>query len=74
MDISTAKSGTIAQNNKNIKLLNEFTKFCHKYPELRFWQALSAWVYCGYNGYNSIYAGDNKNKLTDTYYWENRDN
>lgn len=29
---------------KSLKQLSEFTRFCRLHPELRFWQALSAWA------------------------------
>jgi hypothetical protein len=29
--------------NKNIKLLKDFTNYCIKHPEQRFWQALRNW-------------------------------
>lgn len=30
--------------NKNKKLLKSFTKYCEKYPDQRFWQALKNWA------------------------------
>lgn len=60
--------------SKNEKLLESFTEYCKKYPELRFWQALCFW-----SGQHAIIA---KNEFQDkgliehrdTFYWENKDN
>lgn len=57
--------------NKNIKLLEDFTSYCGAHPELRFWQALRAWAGRGY-----IFTADempeDMSKLTDTFYFENK--
>ena len=47
--------------NKNEKVLADFVYFCKSQPDLRFWQALSAWI-----GEN-IVVGDK-----DPFYWENK--
>jgi len=60
--------------NKNEKLLADFSAFCAKHPELRFWQALRAW-----SGFSAILVADKQDLtsniltgLQDTYYWDGK--
>lgn len=48
--------------SKNFKLAYEFYCFCRTHPELRFWQALRAWL-----GKNIWIDG------ADPFYWEGKD-
>lgn len=59
------------------KLLKEFTEFCKKNPDLRFWQALCVWsdqtaIYILPKGHSTdeVEVRD----LRDSYYWENKNN
>jgi len=52
-------------NNKNEKVLKDFTKFCEANPNLRFWQALYDWV--GAVGIGGIWV-----KGKDPFYWEGK--
>ena len=52
---------------RNSKLLEDFTRYCQKYPEQRFWQALRNW-----SGYPFVLVSDTK-KTTDTFFWEGKD-
>ena len=47
--------------NHNRYLLDKFIEFCGLHPELRFWQALSAWVK------SDILVGDE-----DPFYWRGK--
>lgn len=49
--------------SKNKKMLDEFTAYCEEHPEMRFWQALRAFVGCGY-----IYTQTRDEPLIDTFY------
>jgi hypothetical protein len=52
--------------NKNAKLLKSFVAYCHKHPELRFWQALHNW-----SGVDAIiYLKDSFEK--DTFDWKSK--
>ena len=54
--------------NKNKELLVDFTNFCEKHSEQRFWQALRAW-----SEMDSVWVSkDGGMNITDTYYWENK--
>lgn len=65
--------------SKNIKLAEDFLKYCKEHPELRFWQALRAW-----SGFAFILKADIKGKFdrldegdpwkdpVDTYYFERK--
>lgn len=48
--------------SKNEKLLKEFSEFCKEHPELRFFQALSAWTRW------SIYASEDNENFIDLFY------
>ena len=48
---------------ENKKLLENFTHYCEKYPEQRFWQALRNWAEVAYIG------AKNEDKYLDTFYW-----
>ena len=55
---------------KSQELLNSFVAYCHKYPDLRFWQALVSW-----SKYAFIYVSKEPvlhEKLIDTYYYNNQ--
>jgi hypothetical protein len=59
--------------NKNIKLLNDFKKYCDKHPDERFWQALRNW-----SGFSNIIASNKGHKeffedYKDTFYFEGKD-
>lgn len=64
--------------HRNLQTLLSFVAFCYMNPQLRFWQALSAW-----SGYLKIEVvpvpEDTKYGRTpievhiDTYHWEGRD-
>ena len=51
---------------KSSKLLNSFTKYCEKNPDLRFWQALVNW--CGKNVFVEEYISEHKKTLEDVFY------
>ena len=58
---------------RNSELLEEFTQYCEKYPEQRFWQALRNWSESSYiilarfrDEKSGCWAGD------DTFYFENK--
>lgn len=55
------------QASKNEKLLKEFTEYCRKYPDQRFWQALRNW-----SGAQNIIWEDEVIRQ-DTFYWEGKD-
>jgi hypothetical protein len=64
--------------NKNKKLLIDFSKYCTKNPNLRFWQALRNWadvkfIYASSKS-TSILEKDTDivESLRDTFYWENK--
>jgi len=53
--------------SKNKAVLNDFVKYCSKYPDLRFWQALRNW-----SNHNFIYVVDDpsgEGDTVDTFYW-----
>lgn len=53
---------------RNSELLESFTAYCQKYPDLRFWQALRNW--CGWNFVlvaEEYRAGP---RVVDTFPWE----
>jgi len=52
--------------SKNENMLNDFSVYCAKNPELRFWQALRNW-----SGHAFIYVSDslNDHDITDTFHW-----
>jgi len=61
-------------DSKSSRTLADFTKYCKKYPTLRFWHALRNW-----SGYKFIYGSNkpdnmssvmSKEYLEDTYYNE----
>ena len=52
--------------NKNYKLKVEFCDFCSDHPELRFWQALSAWSGFGIEVSRNMWA-------VDPFYWTKKD-
>lgn len=56
--------------NKNYKLLKEFTKYCEKHPEQRFWQALRNWAGVGFIKINN--SLDDELGDIDTFYFEER--
>lgn len=67
---------TIKPGTRNGKLLASFVKYCKKYPDLRFWQALRNW-----SEYSAVMVVDShwKNqgkvdvaKMFDTFYFEGR--
>lgn len=53
--------------NRNIKLLDEFARFCYDNPELRFWQALRAW-----SGFRFIGVSNDNVVYKDTFFWEEK--
>ena len=56
--------------SKNLKLLKEFTAYCKKYPELRFWQALRNW-----SGWPFILVSNSTPEAGqgDTFFFEHKD-
>jgi len=54
---------------KNSKVLADFTEYCVRNPELRFWQAVRNWSGYGYLLTQDFGDGES---LRDTYYWEGR--
>ena len=52
-------------STRNSKVLLDFVEFCESNPELRFWQALFAWV--GVPGRGGILVGGE-----DPFYWEDK--
>lgn len=57
--------------NKNEKLLAEFMAYCAEHPELRFWQALLAFVKQSNPEIHRIELVDDDNDDGDTFYFEN---
>lgn len=53
---------------KSEKLLKDFSDYCKKYPDLRFWQALSSW--CGQVIF--IASRVENPDLQDTFYFEGK--
>ncbi len=53
---------------KSKKELNSFIKYCKKYPDLRFWQALYSWAHDRWGKRVRIKLGDE-----DPYYWNNKE-
>lgn len=54
--------------NKNIKVLFDFTLYCLRHPELRFWQALQRWSRFYYIiGFDSL-----PNEGIDTFYFKGK--
>lgn len=51
---------------KSKKLLNSFTKYCEKYPDLRFWQALVNW--CGNDLYMETYIDQYQKIVENVFY------
>jgi len=64
--------------SKNAALLAEFSRFCERHPEQRFWQALRNW-----SGQGFIYASQHGplvldikaigRYMYDTFFWEEKD-
>jgi hypothetical protein len=54
--------------NKNEELLKEFSDFCAKHPELRFFQALAVWMDV------SRVMVEVGGETYDTYHWKDRIN
>jgi hypothetical protein len=62
--------------NNNKKLLKDFTKYCFKHPEERFWQALRNWSECNQILRVSLWSSGERNTIPnyeDTFYFEERD-
>ncbi|RTL06189.1 hypothetical protein EKK58_06115 [Candidatus Dependentiae bacterium] len=57
----------IHQQVKSEKLLEDFTQFCNRFPDLRFWQALRSW-----SGAYAIMYKDHLNQEEDTFYWDKK--
>jgi len=57
--------------NKNIKLLEEFAKYCYDHPEERFWQALRNWSGNPYLLISRYLPPDNH--IRDAFYFEGKD-
>ena len=56
--------------SKNEKLLKDFTKYCLKNPEQRFWQALRNWC-----RFSAIFVAKNYgDEPEDTFYFEGKEN
>jgi hypothetical protein len=56
--------------SRNSEVLEDFVAYCKAQPDLRFWQALSAWSKVPYilaSNTNGIEGTE------DTFYWEGRD-
>jgi len=53
--------------NMNKKVLADFVKYCKKYPEQRFWQALRNW-----SGADSV-TFTRGTWDEDTFYWDKKD-
>jgi hypothetical protein len=52
---------------KSQPILDEFNQFCFDNPNMRFWQALSAFVG------DRVYVQDYETRvIKDTFYWEGR--
>lgn len=60
--------------NKQQKLLQDFTKYCLKHPEERFWQALRNWLKVDYIlvAKLSLNEKDRWEDEEDTYYWQHK--
>ena len=50
------------EGSKNSQLLERFTRYCVRHPDLRFWQALRSW-----SRHKFILADG-----MDTFYWEGK--
>lgn len=55
--------------SQNSELMAQFMNFAIKHPEMRFWQALSAWSDCRILA-SHVLSKDGK--IKDTYYWEGK--
>ena len=54
--------------NDNAKLLKEFTEYCKKHPDERFWQAL-----CNFCEATKILMEQSYvDNIEDTWYWNNK--
>ena len=65
----------INYKKRNSKLLKDFVKYCEKYPELRFWQALRSWANIPFIlASDKSIIGDNivGEELKDTFYWKGK--
>lgn len=60
--------------SKNEKLLESFTEYCKKYPELRFWQALIGWADVGFIYVSKDLLDTKDTGVYDTFYFENKNN
>lgn len=61
-----------AQKSKNVELLADFTNFCLKNPQLRFWQALRAWAGQDFILFADIGEGNGYEGFKDTFHFENK--
>ena len=57
---------------KSDYLLSDFIRYCIEHQEQRFWQALKSWSGADSIEYVKVIDADNS-KMTDTYYFENKD-
>ena len=55
------------KQTRNSKLLEDFTKYCEKHKEERFWQSLRNWINVGYIG-----VSNDRENWEDTFFWENK--
>lgn len=56
----------------NKKLLADFTKYCKKYPEQRFWQALRNWCGADFIMFNKLDRTTGEEICLDTFYWKGK--
>jgi hypothetical protein len=56
------------KETRNSKVLKDFIKYCEKYPNQRFWQALRNWANVSY----LCVADSHDGPEIDTFYWEGR--
>lgn len=55
-------------NSKNQTVLEDFTEYCKKHPEERFWQALRNWS----NALSILYKDSIQEESKDTFYWQGK--
>ena len=60
------------QNNMYLFNEQEFNEFRTKHPELRYWQAMCAFLHV--DRIEVVYADDGEYTREDTYYWQDDKN
>lgn len=58
---------------RNSELLASFVAYCEAHPDQRFWQALRNWCGWGFVVVFNVFAPEEHEEGTDTFYWEGKD-